>query len=1505
MSEALAVLRGRIDQSLYNTISALNAGALQTEGAEAAIKYPAEDILASIHKFSQGLSLVERAAFNAQMQAVWEVAERQVYPLETRLLSAFIGMVEKFLSVETIFDSMNFTDVVRDLKTTHAGDLALALATARSHLNLEAKNAVMLEILDVLKTVKAPTTALVKPRGIPLRGEAKYNIRNLKMHLTALSNLRAAAISHVSFGANLLLMQQYSVTTAHRREKLNFAINEALTSGDPLGFGERVAVMKKFAESSVAIRDLTIESLNLDPDYQIAFMELYLRKVYQKTHVLGSMTAGHGISMDGALGGGAWLRFEFVMRSATEGTSGATGLPARATSYHDLNGLADAAVYSDSDNEDDTSTTSSASTVSTASPSMRGGKGAPSQTGIFAVVEDFSEAQAMLPAILAKIPTAARSSKKSLNVAYVVLMRALEYGESRNHAALEISAYLNTPAMKMVLAERSIRRITFLVGKALSDSETTEVPTIYTFRATASFAEDRLYRHIEAPQAFLLDLGRLSNFDISLEDGVQTSSGNVHLYRASPAGQPAEPVRYFARLVSFTANADDNNSETLFVEALDHLAIVMGQNKKKARVGTDLPPSSNHIFLNIVAPDNVVSADFYVEELRRMCARYSDKLVRLGVAALEIKLTCRLKSGADPVIMRLVASNPTGYVLRVERYYEAFTEGRLVFKSLEESRGMVGEWDGKPTSTPYPLAQKFELKRAVALASSDTLYAYDWPVLFEAAAKDAWAQFAAHKQEGNVGVDVPSPADMFSCRELVLCSTVTSDEHEKPVPLSAGWDAWVAQDDAKAQLYPMDREQGANNAGMVAWLIEMRTPEYPDGRSMVLVSNDITYQAGSFGTREDIIFHKASRYARKLGIPRLYLAANSGARIGMAQSLKKKFQVRWNDASDPSKGFKYIYFTPTVYNEALSAVGGDVTKLPYVCAEVSDVELGTLFKVTDIIGDEEDLGVENLMGSGLIAGETSRAYDDIFTLTLVVGRTVGIGAYLVRLGQRTIQKNRNAPVILTGYQALNKLMGRDIYTTNDQLGGPMIMFPNGVSHLLAQTHLDAVTKALQWLAFVPRSRSAPLPVLDIAGIDSVDRLIAFTPQKGLPYDPRNLLQGVDCGDQTWEGGFFDRHSFVETLSGWAKTVVVGRARLGGVPMGVIVTENRTSEALCPADPADMTSTESMVQQAGGVWFPDSAYKTAQALKDFNREKLPCIIFANWRGFSGGQRDMFNEVLKFGSMIVDALVDYSQPIFVYIPPFAELRGGAWVVVDSTINADVMEFYAAENARGGVLEPAGAASIKFRAKDVLAAAHRLDANLARLVAEQKAGDDAGSDTTAITAEIKKREKMLMGVYSQVAVHFADLHDTPGRMKAKNVIRAQVPWAKARTYFYHRLRRRLTELDLVVQVRTLRPRATASETLADFRAWYLRRGGDAAALDDDEAFMSWLTTHSGEVQTYLSGLRDEALVDVIADSLSKVSRASSASTDAVNLIRSALEKVPANERAVAKAAVLAAFS
>lgn len=60
-------------------------------------------------------------------------------------------------------------------------------------------------------------------------------------------------------------------------------------------------------------------------------------------------------------------------------------------------------------------------------------------------------------------------------------------------------------------------------------------------------------------------------------------------------------------------------------------------------------------------------------------------------------------------------------------------------------------------------------------------------------------------------------------------------------------------------------------------------------------------------------------------------------------------------------------------------------------------------------------------------------------------------------------------------------------------------------------------------------------------------------------------------------------------------------------------------------------------------------------------------------------DMYDQVLKFGAYIVDSLRECSQPVMVYIPPQAELRGGSWVVIDPTINPRHMEMYADRESR----------------------------------------------------------------------------------------------------------------------------------------------------------------------------------------------------------------------------------
>jgi acetyl-CoA carboxylase/biotin carboxylase 1 len=123
----------------------------------------------------------------------------------------------------------------------------------------------------------------------------------------------------------------------------------------------------------------------------------------------------------------------------------------------------------------------------------------------------------------------------------------------------------------------------------------------------------------------------------------------------------------------------------------------------------------------------------------------------------------------------------------------------------------------------------------------------------------------------------------------------------------------------------------------------------------------------------------ASEFARENGIPRLFIAANSGARIGLAECVKKTFKVAFKDPAKPENGFDFLYMTKADYDilgkERKELIGVETT-----------FDGQAVFKITDIIGSEPDLGVENLKGSGLIAGETSTAYEDIFTMTIVLGR---------------------------------------------------------------------------------------------------------------------------------------------------------------------------------------------------------------------------------------------------------------------------------------------------------------------------------------------------------------------------------------------------------------------------------------------------------------------------------------------------------------------------------------
>lgn len=158
------------------------------------------------------------------------------------------------------------------------------------------------------------------------------------------------------------------------------------------------------------------------------------------------------------------------------------------------------------------------------------------------------------------------------------------------------------------------------------------------------------------------------------------------------------------------------------------------------------------------------------------------------------------------------------------------------------------------------------------------------------------------------------------------------------------------------------------------------------------------------------------------------------------------------------------------------------------------------------------------------------------------------------------------------------------------------------------------------------------------------------------------------------------------------------------------------------------------------------------------------------------------------------------------------------------------------------------------------------------------------------------------TQIAVHFADLHDTPGRMQAKGVIRRQVQWAESRAFFYWRLRRRLIEFQVANVTGDMAVPGARKELIQRIKAWFLARqqqldgdGSDAEEVwEDDRAMVTWFEVHDAEVQAFVAGLQCDAHASDISAQLSALVRDSCrAGEDAGSALRAALQSLSESER------------
>ena len=196
---------------------------------------------------------------------------------------------------------------------------------------------------------------------------------------------------------------------------------------------------------------------------------------------------------------------------------------------------------------------------------------------------------------------------------------------------------------------------------------------------------------------------------------------------------------------------------------------------------------------------------------------------------------------------------------------------------------------------------------------------------------------------------------------------------------------------------------------------------------------------------------------------------------------------------------------------------------------------------------------------------------------------------------------------------------------------------------------------------------------------------------------------------------------------------------------------------------------------------------------------------------------------------------------------------------------MEMYADEEARGGVLEPEGMVNIKFRRDKQLETMARLDSiygDLRRQLADKSLTAEQQSD---VKVKMTEREQLLLPVYAQISLQFADLHDRAGRMEAKGIIRVPLQWKNARRFFYWRLRRRLNEETIVKKMAATSVRGAAPSrprSLETLQSW---TGMDNQTFEkDDRAVAMWYEENRKEVHAKVDRLKNEGLSFDVASML-----------------------------------------
>ncbi len=312
-------------------------------------------------------------------------------------------------------------------------------------------------------------------------------------------------------------------------------------------------------------------------------------------------------------------------------------------------------------------------------------------------------------------------------------------------------------------------------------------------------------------------------------------------------------------------------------------------------------------------------------------------------------------------------------------------------------------------------------------------------------------------------------------------------------------------------------------------------------------------------------------------------------------------------------------------------------------------------------------GVEALAGYGQIFYHNTLLSGVVPQISVLAGPCAGGAAYSPVLTDFVIMVRNTAHMFIAGPEVIRAATGEEI--SEEALGGAEAHASvAGTVHFTAADDAEAMALVKAVLSYLPQNnlesppdRPFPDPIADDPAADDC---IPEDPRR--PYDVREVVARLA-----------DPESFLEVHADFARNVVVGFARLGGMVVGMVANQPSV---------------------LAGALDIDASAKAARFIRTCNVFSIPLVTLVDVPGFLPGVAQEHGGIIRHGAKMLFAYSASTVPKLTVI--LRKAYGGAYLAMCSKdLGADsVLAWPTAEIA---VMGPEGAARVLYR-REIEAAA-----------------------------------------------------------------------------------------------------------------------------------------------------------------------------------------------------------